>query len=118
MRTPLEEAAHRMRRTPLEEATHWMRLNLKLEACEKHVKLEAFEKPPATSSSLSSQPASSHRRALSSPSTQPHSPPILSPNDSIFSESAAPSTNDPAPSSSSLPATPERFVKVTDWNSM
>nr|GLL24966.1 hypothetical protein Itr_chr04CG14510 [Ipomoea trifida] len=75
--------------------------------------------PPAPSPSSSSQPASSHRQILSSPSAQPHSPPILSPDDSIFSESAAPYAKDPTPSpSSSLSAAPERFVKVTDWKSM
>nr|GME05954.1 hypothetical protein Iba_scaffold3818CG0060 [Ipomoea batatas] len=76
--------------------------------------------PPAPSPSSSSQPASSHRQILSSPSTQPQSPPILSPDDSIFFESAAPSAEDPTPasSSSSLLAVPKCFIKVTDRKSM
>nr|GMC90700.1 hypothetical protein Iba_chr04fCG10630 [Ipomoea batatas] len=83
-----------------------------------HLLMTIKIQPPAPSPSSSSQPASSHRQILSSPSAQPHSPPILSLDDSIFSKSAAPYAKDPTPSpSSSLPAAPERFVKVTNWKS-
>nr|GMC91199.1 hypothetical protein Iba_chr04fCG15120 [Ipomoea batatas] len=74
---------------------------------------------PAPSSSSSSQPTSSHQHTPSSPATQPQSPLIISPSNSIFSQSAAPSAKYHTPAqSSSLPAAPERFIKVTDWKSI
>nr|GLL27447.1 hypothetical protein Itr_chr05CG15720 [Ipomoea trifida] len=54
-------------------------------------------RPPGPSSSTTSQPATSHGHIQSSPSNQPYSRPILSPNNSIFSESVAPSAKDPTP---------------------
>nr|GMC73346.1 hypothetical protein Iba_chr03cCG0630 [Ipomoea batatas] len=75
---------------------------------------EGEAQPPATS-----QPTSPRGQTQVSPANQPYSPPILSPNNSIFSESVAPSAKDPTPAqSSSLPAAPQRFTKVTDWKSM
>nr|GMC46431.1 hypothetical protein Iba_chr01aCG2120 [Ipomoea batatas]GMC56520.1 hypothetical protein Iba_chr01fCG7880 [Ipomoea batatas] len=77
-------------------------------------------RPPApSSSSATSQPTTSHGHTQSSPSNQPYSTPILSPNNSIFSKSVAPSAKDPTPAqSSSLHAVPQRFTKVTDWKAM
>nr|GMD93447.1 hypothetical protein Iba_chr14fCG7530 [Ipomoea batatas] len=68
---------------------------------------DPLTQPPAPSCSSSSQPVSSGCHVPSSPSNQLHSPPILSPDNSIFSESVASSAKDPTPApSSSLPATP------------
>nr|GMC51040.1 Pleiotropic drug resistance protein 2 [Ipomoea batatas] len=77
-------------------------------------------RPPApSSSSATSQPTTSHGHTQSSPSNQPYSPPILSPNNSIFFKSVAPSAKDPTPAqSSSLHAVPQRFTKVTNWKAM
>nr|GMD76317.1 Retrovirus-related Pol polyprotein from transposon TNT 1-94 [Ipomoea batatas] len=47
------------------------------------------------------------------------SSPILSPSNSIFNDSVAPLSKSPTPiPSSSLPAAPVRFTKVTNWETM
>nr|GMD81259.1 uncharacterized protein LOC109187013 [Ipomoea batatas] len=72
-----------------------------------------------SSSSATPQPTTPLRQTQVSLENQPYSPLILSPNDSIFSESVAPSAKDPTPTqSSSLPVAPSRFTKVTNWKSM
>nr|GMD45625.1 hypothetical protein Iba_chr10dCG11880 [Ipomoea batatas] len=78
-----------------------------------------MEPPPPPSSSTTPQPTTPIEQTPASPANQPYSPPILSPNNSIFSESAAPSAKDQTPAqSSSLPAAPSCFTKVTDWKTM
>nr|GMD47120.1 agamous-like MADS-box protein AGL80 [Ipomoea batatas] len=64
----------------------------------------AAQPPAPSSSSATPQPTTPRGQTQVSPANQPYSPPILSPNDSIFSESVAPSAKDPTPAqSSSLP---------------
>nr|GME16405.1 hypothetical protein Iba_scaffold17528.3CG0070 [Ipomoea batatas] len=77
------------------------------------------ELPPPPSSSTSPQPHTPRKRIHTS-SEDPHdSPPVLSPSNSIFNDSVAPSSKSPTPiPSSSLPAAPARFTKVTNWKTM
>nr|GME10602.1 hypothetical protein Iba_scaffold10327CG0020 [Ipomoea batatas] len=76
--------------------------------------------PPAPSSSSTTPQATTPlEQTPTSPANQPYSPPVLSPKNSIFSKLVAPSTKDPTSAqSSSLPAAPSRFTKVTDWKTM
>nr|GMD83491.1 hypothetical protein Iba_chr14aCG5620 [Ipomoea batatas] len=78
-----------------------------------------MEPPPPSSSSTTPQPNTPREQTHTSSANQHYSPPVLSSSNSIFNESVAPSAKNPTPAqSSSLPAAPSRFTKVTDWKTM
>nr|GMC97868.1 hypothetical protein Iba_chr05dCG11130 [Ipomoea batatas] len=78
-----------------------------------------MEPPPTSLSSTTPQPNTPREQTHTSAENQHYSPPVLSPSNSIFNESVAPSAKDPTPAqSSSLSAAPSRFTKVTDWKTM
>nr|GLL39848.1 hypothetical protein Itr_chr11CG17440 [Ipomoea trifida] len=77
-------------------------------------------KPPPLPSSLTSpQPNTPRKQIHTSSEDQRNSSPTLSPNNSIFNDSVAPSSKTPTPiQSSSPPTAPARFTKVTNWETM
>nr|GLL35972.1 hypothetical protein Itr_chr09CG17310 [Ipomoea trifida] len=77
------------------------------------------EPPPPPSSSTSPQPHAPRKRIHKSSDNQPNSSLVLSPSNSVFNDSVARSSKSPTPTpSSSLPAAPARFTKVTNWKRM
>nr|GLL27434.1 hypothetical protein Itr_chr05CG15580 [Ipomoea trifida] len=77
------------------------------------------ESPPPPSSSTSPRPHTPRRQTITLSKDPCDSSPILSPSNSIFNDSVAPLSKSPTPiPSSSLPAAPARFTKVTNWETM
>nr|GLL19680.1 hypothetical protein Itr_chr02CG11710 [Ipomoea trifida] len=77
------------------------------------------EPPPPPSSLTSPQPNTPGNQIHTSSEDQRNSLPTLSSSNSIFNDSVAPSSKSPIPiPSSSSPAAPARFTKVTNWETM